>query len=415
MIVRGRHGNVAIQSRDANLGAFLKAEGLSRSGSETVVNAKEVAGLPAWKQAIRIASEAIAKHRLRVWRGEDADRRRVTGSWQARFFAGQPNERYSWFYAWECTEASLTARSNAYWLKTSDGNRVSDIYVVHPDLVDVRWNKDLHRAEYRITLETGKWTDWLTSAEVLHFRVGFSSPGSLLAPSPIEEHRRTWATSLAKTKAEEKQYTKGLAKTVAVVFPEKVTEEQAKHWRDVYIGSESTLEEGSQVKVFGGDPRIETIGLSLQDAQFVESQAFSIYDVGRILGVPPSLLWAATAGDDKPITPEHEEDRWTRYGLEGRRMRIEGTIQSDPSFFGPGARDYPMFDWKRVRSDAITESRMLVTEVQSGILLPDEARAELGLPPLPDGAGQIPQVVPVGGMQNPNMPADAGAMDTAAQ
>jgi HK97 family phage portal protein len=403
VIVKGRHGAIAVESRAANLDALIRATGGHlRSAKGVSVTGREVAGLPAFRQAIRIASEAIGKHRMRVWRGEDVDRRPVKSTWQARLFAGQPNDLYPWFYAWECTEASLTARNNAYWLKKYDEQlHVAEIYVVHPDAITVRWNRERGHVEYRVPLELGKPSEWLTSRDILRFRVGAVAPGQIIAPSPIEEHRRAWAAALSKQQAEESFYTSGSMKAVAVIFPEKVDPGQAERWKQLYLG-DGGIEEGSQVKVFGGDPRIETIGLSLAEQQFVESQAFAIEDVGRMLGVPPSLLWAASKEGSKPITPEHEEDRWTRYGLEPRRQRIEQTVAHDPAFFGPSARDYPMFDIRRVRGDAITESRMLVTEVQSGILLPDEARAELGLPPLPDGAGQIPQVVPVGGAPNPD-------------
>ncbi len=405
MILKSRYGDVAVtQQRDSNLGTLLRAEGLLR-GNYGAVTTKDVSGLPAWKQAIRIASEAIGKHRMRVWRGEDAERRRVSGTWQARFFADRPNTLDPWFRVWEMTEASLTARGNAYWLKLFDvSQRVSEVYVVHPDTVQVRWNREALRPEYRVA-QPGMESPWLTPLDVLHFRLGFPAPGAIQAPSPVEEHRTALASAVSKMRSETALHEKGLSKTVAVVFPGNVTPEQAEEWKRVYIGA-GGIESSSQVKVFGGDPRIETIGLSLADMQFVESQAFSIEDVGRILGVPPSLLWASSKAGDKPLTPEHEEDRWTRYGLEPRRQRIEQAVAHDPSFFGAGARDYPMFDVRRVRGDALTESRMLVTEVQAGIRTPNEARAELGLPPDPDG--DILQITPVGGAENPNLDSQMG-------
>lgn len=397
MIAKTRHGDVAIVQRDATLGSLMEMAGIpTRGGSGASVTRTEVAGLPAWTQAIRIAAEAIAKHRMRVWRGEDGDRRMVTTTWQARFFAGQPNEWYSWFQAWEWTEASLTARWNAYWVKEHDAaERVSAIYVVHPDSVEARWNAQTREPEYRVELG-GSRSSWLTRREVLHFRVGHPGPGQLVSPTPIEAHRKAWSAAIARQGAEAEFYGDGSRRTVAVVFPGDVTPEQAERFRRLYLSGSS-----SKVKVFGGNPRIETIGLSLADQQFVESQSFSIDDVGRILGVPPSLLWAASKESAKPLTPEHEEDRWVRYGLEPRRQRIEQTIAHDPSFFGPGARDYPAFHVRRVRGDALTESDMVVHEVQAGIRTPNEGRAELGLPPHPDG--DILQITPVGGAPNPTL------------
>ncbi len=413
MIAKTRFGNVAVEQRVASINGLndiIRASGgTPRSGIG--VTYTEVAGLPAWKQAIRIAAEAIAKHRMCVWRGEDAQRRRVTSTWQARFFAGQPNELYPWFIAWEMTEASLTGRSNAFWLKMfDDAQRVAAIHVLHPDHVRMRWNRELRRPEYRVLVEGGlEASPWFSTADVVHFRLGHPAPGSLAAPTPIEEHRRALGSALAKARAEETFYDGGSMKTTAIVFPSDVTPEQAERWKNLYLGA-GGITGGSQVKVFGGDPRIETIGLSLSDQQFIESQAFAIEDVGRILGVTPSLLWAASKEGSKPITPEHEEDRWVRYGLSPRRLRISTTIGHDPSFFGAGARDYPEFTAPQVSGDLLTEDAIAHQQVQDGRVLVDEWRASKGMPPLPDGLGMIPQIVPVGGAPNPQ-PTAAAADD----
>jgi HK97 family phage portal protein len=402
VILAGRNGS-NVEVRDVSLGSLMELNGMQlRSGSSMggSASASEIAGLPAFQQGIRIAAQSIAKLELGVWRGPEENRERVRTTWQSRFFANPPSQWCTWMELWEATEGSLTARNNAFWHKSYDllTRRVAQVEIKHPDDVRVRWNRQERRPEYSIHVD-GAWSEWLTSYEVLHFRVGFPSPGALLAPSPIEMHRRQWATMLAKERAAASVYDRGSMRATAVVFPDSVSDEQAKRFKETFI--ETGGEGDSPIKVFGGNPRIEQIGLSFQDQQFVETQQYSLFDVGRILGVLPSLLFAAMAhGGDKPITPEHEEDRWSRYGLEPRRARIEQKIASDPAFFGPGARDYPWFYASRPRSDAKTESEMLVREVQAGIRLPDEARSPLGLPDLPDGQGKIPQITPVGGAPN---------------
>jgi hypothetical protein len=128
----------------------------------------------------------------------------------------------------------------------------------------------------------------------------------------------------------------------------------------------------------------------------------SLEDQARIFRVLSSLIGGgSTSQVSKPISPEHETTRWLR--LLGPRLEwIEGFIAADPSFFGPGARDYPGFDTSGVlRGDLATEAAIAHRKVQSGIWLLDEARAKDGLPPLPGGLGKIPQIVPVGGQANP--------------
>jgi HK97 family phage portal protein len=369
------------------------------------VTASTVGGLPAAKEAIRIAAEQVAKLELGVWRGKGVDRTRVEATWQARFFSGQANSRDSWFLAWEQTEASLTGRNNAYWLKVpDDAGRVAAIHVLHPDMVEPRWNKERGRAEYRI-LVPWSWqpSDWLDESRILHFRVGAPEPGALVAPSPVALFQATLGAAIAKQRYEGKFYERGLGKSIVASFPMEITPDAAKRYREALEGEHGGVDQQFGVRVFGGGATITTIGLSLQDAQYIESMQFSVEEIARIFGVQASLLGGGTQSQvTKPLSPEHEEDRWLRYGLGPRLERIEQTVKADPAFFGVGARDYPMFDTGGVlRGDLETEARIAHSKVQAGIWLPDEARAKEGLPPLPDGVGTIPQIVPVGGAPTP--------------
>lgn len=391
--------------RDASVGAILAAEGLARGGQTggTSVTGRNVNGIPAYNAAIRIASQAVAKRKQLVcWRGNGADKREVKTTWQARFFAGQPNERDSWFSILEQTEASITARNNAIWLKLSDAvGRVASVYVIHPDNVEVRWNANQQCVEYRIRVDgTAHWSDWLTNADILHFRVGYPEPGCIWAPSPIQIFRDTLGAALAKIRFEKRLYDNGILQQIAAVFPAGITKEQAEKVKDVFQSAAGGVDNANGVRVFGGGMDIHTIGLSMVDAQFVEAMNLDVEQVARIVGVPASLIGGATgAGVRTAPTPEQEEDRWFRYGLEPRLSRIETTLAADPSFFGSGARDYPEFSSSRLRADRATEVNAIVKLTQAGVITANTAAAELGYPGLgPDG--DVIQITPVGGAPN---------------
>lgn len=401
MILATRSGDRLV--RDASVGAVLAAEGLSRgSAGATAVTARGVLGLPAAKEAIRIASEAVAKARFGVFRGEDVERQPVRTTWQARFFRGVPNERESWADVFEQTEASLTARNNAFWIKQYAAGLVNDVYVAHPDNVEARWNKQERRVEYRVRDDSGGgWSEWVDRSVILHFRKGYLEPACIVAPTPLALHRETLRSALAKVRYEADHYDEGLLHSLAVEFPKGVTREQAERFRDL-LQADSGLTGRQRIKVVGEGAKVTTIGLSLEDAQYVESMQMSVQELARIFGVPASLVGGAatTTQASAPISPEHEETRWHTYGLSPRLNRIESAINADPSFFGPNARDYGRFAGAVIRGDVATESKRIHALVQAGVLLPDEARAELGYSPLPDGIGQIPQITPVGGAPN---------------
>jgi HK97 family phage portal protein len=397
--------------RDASVGAILAAEGMARGSSPaTAVTGRTVGGLPAADLAIRLASQSVAlRKRIDVWRGPVNDRRRIETTWQARFFAGQPNERDPWLLVLEQTEASLTSRNNGYWLKLHDAaRRVAAVHVIHPDCVKARWNSASQRAEYRIRVDdSGSWSDWMTSDDILHFRVGYPEPGAIVAPTPIERFRSALAAALAKVEYERVLYDEGVLNSLAVVFGEKVTAEQAERFRELMANEHGGVQNRGKVRVFGGGVDIQQIGLTPSDAQFIEAMHFDVEQIARIFNVTVTLLGgAAAAGARTIITPEHEESRWFRFGLEPRLARIEEFVRSDRSFFGPGARDYPRFPAVEIRGDVTAESNRLVSEVQAGILTSNEARSEKGLPPLP--GGDELQITPVGGAPNDTPPPAAG-------
>lgn len=414
MIIRNSAG-ADVQVRDANLGALIQASGGQLRGSSSVaVTGKSVGGVPAANAAIRVAAEAVSRRQLRVWRGEGVSRTEVRATWQARFFQGLPNDQEDWPQLLEQTEASLTARWNAYWHKLPDerAGQIAAVELIHPDNVEPRWNREQRRPEYRLWLnDTDRWSDWLGRDEVLHFRVGFPAPGSICAPSPVEWFRDQLAAVLSKQRYEKNHYERGLMQSLAVIFGERVDHEQAEKWRRGFQGENGGLDNSAKVRTFGGGVTdVKTIGLSLTDAQWIESMNFSVEEIARMLGVVPSLIGAAMGGGVKQlISPEHEERRWNTYGLEPRLLRIQGTIRADPSFFGHAAKDYPMFVPAPVRGDINVEAERIKGLVQSGVITPDEGRAELGYAPLPDGLGQILQITPVGGAENPDLPAPPAA------
>jgi hypothetical protein len=163
-------------------------------------------------------------------------------------------------------------------------------------------------------------------------------------------------------------------------------------WRETYEGAA-----GATTAVLGGGGQITAIGISMADAQFIESMQFGVEEVARMYQVTVSMLGGGTGNESGPITPEHEQIRWLRDGLNPRLSRIEAAFNAHPALFG-GQGVYCMFDTSDVvRGDRETEAKIEHEQIQDSTLLPDEARAKRGLPPLPGGVGMQPLAVPVGG------------------
>lgn len=407
MILKTRHG--AAEVRVANVLGELLGRGRGYADGQVRVTAATVGGLPAVDAALTGASTALACLNLGVWRGRRTERREVTSTWQSRLFAAaRPNPEQTWFEFWEAAERSMTARRNGYvWRTVADG-RVAALWALHPDQVSVSWSTSRRRVVFDVQVG-GPWIDptgetprprgrtvTVDDQVVLHVK-GPGGGGALIAPSPIQVFRATLGAGVAQQGYQEAFYTRGVGDGLVLSFPMDLTADQAADAKRMWEAGNSGLRHAHGTRVVSGGATVTQVGLSQKDAQFVESAQLGVDDAARIFVWPASLIGGST-GKGAPMSPEHELTRMVRYCLLPRMMRWEAAIHADPLLFGEGARDYPEFDREGlIRADVATQTAADVQNVQSGILLVDEVRAERGLQPLPDGLGQIPQIVPVGG------------------
>jgi hypothetical protein len=148
---------------------------------------------------------------------------------------------------------------------------------------------------------------------------------------------------------------------------------------------------------------IKPIGMTMQDAQFVEMANLTVQDAARIMGVPADLLGVQTV--TARVDLEQDLMEFLRFFLEPELAMIEEALYADPELFG-GSQTYPSFDTSGfVRGDLQTEATILQSFVQAGILTPNEARHQLGYEADDAPESNQLQVTPVGGAENPGLDA----------
>jgi HK97 family phage portal protein len=390
-----------------------------RSTQSTSVGERDMRGIPAIARAARMRAEAVASLRLYVWRGEGPSTQRVDTAWQAKLFRSpQPNPQQTRFEFWEAVEEWQAYRNASYIWKNVDGGQVVEWYALHPDQVDPKID-----GTYEVKVAPGfvdptgqgPATYKVDCSTILHVR-GHGLGGQLIAPTPISQFRDAMAGPVGRQLHEGRMWRRGVAGQVAIVFPAGIGKEQADQWRETYRANYEGPT-GETTLVLGGGAEIKPMGLTPADAQFVQMAQLTVMDAARIMGIPANLLGVPV---QEKGTPDLEQDllTWLRFGIGPSLERIEAALLADESLFGQRARlgaavsgslgIYPKFFTDGfVRGDNATEASILQTDVQSGILLPDEARAMKGLGPLPGAPdeqgrtpGQIPQITPVGGAPN---------------
>jgi HK97 family phage portal protein len=377
----------------AEFGTWLSAA----TGERITVD--KAAGLPAVLEAIWQVAESTGSLPLRVYRGTGAQKRPAERDWRWTLLHDRPNDEQGPFDFWQDVAACIETHGNAYLLKDVAGGIVLNLYPLDPAIVRVRRNQRTGVKEFVLPpggtdrdQRSGELV--LTAAEVLHVR-GPTLKGGDVGLTPISLARDALASARARHTFEGELYRNHAVPPAVIESPEPPNREKAKNLASIWAQTHGAGGRGKTGVLMGG-ATLKAYGLTMEDAQFVESHRFSVEDVARMFRIPASLL---SAGDLAVV--EQDTKRFLSFGLGSRLMRIQSALRADMDLFGDTDL-YPEFYTRDfIRLDAATEAEVRHKDVQSGVLLVDEARAEQGRPPLPEGAGQIPQVTPVGGAPNP--------------
>lgn len=362
--------------------------GGTASHSGVRVSLENAAGIPAVLRAYRLVSETIAGFPVRVCRHEGGVHKVVEGAPQAPLLE-QPSLAMDAFAFWSYALGCLL-RGNLYLQKLRSRGRVVELRPIHPDRVRPKATKG-GTVEYHV--RNGGQVTILSRRDLLHV------PGILLddpycGVSVISASRHGIGIALARQEFEGRFLANDATPPVVLKHPaHTLTKDQ----QDEFLTSFDRRNAGSQnagrTALTWGGIEVEQLGISMQDAQFVETQRYTVQDVARMFGVPSGLLGdtEAPGADD----PEKENKRFLQLGLKPWLDRLEYGLHADSDVF-PDRALHPSFDFSALlRPDVRTRSEANHKARQAGWKTANEIRAEEGLPPHKDG--DVLQVVPVGG------------------
>ena len=124
--------------------------------------------------------------------------------------------------------------------------------------------------------------------------------------------------------------------------------------------------------------------MSPEDSQFIQGRAFQVEEVARWYGIPPHLL-AQTEKQTSWGTGVSEQNRGlARYTLEPWTTRVQQRLSR---LLPPNRKcefDFTAF----VQPDPETEIKLLIEQVQAGLITTNEARRIRNMPPLPEPTQQ---------------------------
>jgi HK97 family phage portal protein len=289
----------------------------------------------------------------------------------------------TWLYqVW----SSMLTAGNAYGLVTAIGANGWPTTVELLDPSVVQWRADEQRG-WVVTVDRQEVQRW-PEGPLWHVPI-FTMPGAPFGLSPIQNAKQTIAGGLSAERFGTDFFTGGGTPNAILYSDSELTQEQAQGIKSAFVGTTAGNREPA---VMGAGLRYERISVSPDEAQFLDSQRFTVEQIARIYGIFPEMIGGATSGSS--VTYANREQRaadFLTFGLMPYLIALEDGL----SGLVPGPNRVKFNVDGVLRSDLKTRYEAHAIGIDSGFLTIDEVRQLEDRPPLPETTPPMPdQAVP---------------------
>jgi HK97 family phage portal protein len=341
----------------------------------------------AWA-SLNLLVGTIASLPLMVYRDDGKGGREVAKDHPLyRLLHASPNAEQTTLDFWEQMGLSLELRGNAYAEIARIGSKVVSLSAIYPDVMQVR------RINGEITYD---WTDDTgarrrgTADEILHIR-GFG--GSPLGGLSALTHARV-AFGLARdiNTAAGKTFSNGIRPSGLLSFDKALTPEKRTELEKLLVDKFQGAVNAGRPMVLEAGGKWEQISLNPEDAQMLESRAFSVEEIARIFGVPPFMIGHTEKTTSWGTGIEQQVLGFQKFSLRRRLKRIELALMKGlltPADIAQGV----IIEFNvegLLRGDSVARAKFYQAMLASGVMTINEVRALENLPPVEGGA--VPRI-----------------------
>ena len=277
---------------------------------------------------VRILAEAVAGLPLNVYRyTESGGKEKAIDHSLYRLLHDEPNPEMSSFVFRETLMTHLLLWGNAYAQIIRNGKgEVIALYPLMPNRMVV--DRDIHgQLYYQYTRSTEEAptmkgvTVNLPPSDVLHIPgLGFDG---LVGYSPIAMAKNAIGMAIACEEYGAKFFANGAAPGGVLEHPGTIKDPQRvrESWQSTFGGSGNS----NKIAVLEEGMKYTPIGISPEQAQFLETRKFQINEIARIFRVPPHMVGDLEKSSFSNI--EQQSLEFVKYTLEPWLVRWEQSIQ----------------------------------------------------------------------------------------
>lgn len=296
----------------------------SQSSSGARVNASSAMQLSAVFSCVRVISESVASLPIELYqRNNDGGKQRAPGHPLYKLLKTSPNGWQTSLEFIEMMQAHVELRGNAYAYISRLGGNVEELIPLHPDRIEMLVAPDL-TITYKYTQPDGR-IKTLSQSDVFHLR-GMSSDG-FRGLSMLSVAREPIGMGLSMQEHGARLFANGARPGLVLKHPGKLSKEAHENlrnsWNDNYGGAANSgktalIEEGMSV---------EKIGMTNDDAQWLESRKLTRSEICGMFRVPPHKIGDLDRATFSNI--EHQSIEFVTDAVLPRVRRWEQAIARD--------------------------------------------------------------------------------------
>lgn len=352
---------------------------------------------------VRLISETIGTLPVKLVENTGKSRKIRDDLPEFALLADEPNPEQDAGEYWRLIAAHTLLRGNAYAYKDYDGSgRLRALWPLRPDLV-TPGRTPSGRLAYRVQFQdrTGPFgigETVLFDTEIIHYKALGTDRGLGLAPVTLARQ----AVGTAKA-AEEygARFFANDARPGGVISVEKELTNASwnrlhKQWASLHQGNK----QAHLMAVLEGGAKWQSVGISNEDAQFLETRKFQTAEIARLFGVPPFMIADVERSTSWGTGIEQQGIGFVVYTLRPWLVRYERTTKR-ALFSGTAISPRFVVD-ALVRGDLKTRYESYAIGKQNGWLSTNDILEMEDRDPIADGDEYL--ATPVGAAKPPTNP-----------
>ncbi|WP_048796899.1 MULTISPECIES: phage portal protein [Serratia] len=381
-------------------------EWFGTSSSGKVVTADKAMQLSAVWACIRLLSESVSTLPMKVYRRETDGSRKLAQDHPAyQVLCRRPNLEMTPSRFMLMVVASICLRGNAFIEKKMIGRKLVALNPLLPQNMVVK-RLDTGQLQYTYT-EDGK-KRVIPVDRMMHIR-GFGLDG-VCGMMPLSSGRDVFGAAMAVDESAAKIFENGLQTSGYISSKVALNKEQRERLRQ-YLAAFAGSKNAGKMMVLEGDLSYQNVTMNPEDAQMLESRAFSIEEICRWFRVPPFMVGHVTKQSSWASSVEGMNLIFLTNTLRPLLVNIEQEISrclldSDEDYFAEFSVE------GLLRADSVGRAAYYTTALQNGWMSRNDVRRLENLPPIPGGEIYTVQLnlTPLEDLKQNNLGAQAGAI-----